>query len=85
MTGKMVLGMVAVSLLAAANVALAQDHAAPKAEEVPVLPLSPKHRAALVAEMVGVKEVVAELSGRLLWASGRRRHSAPNASATVTS
>jgi len=63
MTGKMVLGMVVASLLAAASVALAQDHAAPKVEEAPVLPLSPKHHAALVAEMVGVKEGVAELSG----------------------
>ncbi len=63
MASEMILGLVAASLLTAANVALAQDRAAPKAEEAPVLPLSPKHRAALVAEMVGVKEGVAELSG----------------------
>jgi hypothetical protein len=59
----MVLGMVVASLLAAANVALAQDHAAPKAEGTPVLSLSPKLHAALVMEMLGVKKEVAELSG----------------------
>ncbi len=31
--------------------------------EAPVLPLPPKHRAALMAEMAGVKEGVVELSG----------------------
>lgn len=75
MTGKMVLGMVVASLLAAANVALAQDHAAPKAE-APVLPLSPKLRAALMAEMAGVKEGVADLSGFLAmgeWAAAAQR------------
>ena len=60
MTGKKVQGLVIASVLAVANLALAQDHATP---EVPVLPLSAKHRAALIAEMAGVKEGVAELSG----------------------
>ncbi|MGA7748569.1 MAG: hypothetical protein WCA63_00315 [Gallionella sp.] len=63
MTGKMVLGLVVAGLLAAASVALAQEHAVLKAEGAAVLPLSLKHRAALIAEMVGVKAGVAELSG----------------------
>jgi hypothetical protein len=65
MTGKMVLGMVVAGVLAAMSMALAQDQAMPKAAGTPVLSLSPKLRAALVAEMVGVKEGVAELSGLL--------------------
>lgn len=65
MTGKRLLGIVVTGVLAAAGVALAQEHAAPKTEGTAVLPLSPKLRAALVAEMVGVKEGVAELSGLL--------------------
>lgn len=63
MIGKMVLGMVVASLLAVANVALAQDHATPETDGAAVLPLSPKLRAALVMEMLGVKEGVAEISG----------------------
>ncbi len=63
MTGTRLLGMVIAGVLAAAGVALAQEHAAPKAEGTAVLPLSPKLRVALVAEMVGVKAGVAELSG----------------------
>lgn len=62
MTGKTVLGIVVTGVLAAVSMALAQDHAAPKAS---VLSLSPKLHAALVAEMAGVKEGVAELSGSL--------------------
>lgn len=65
MTGRTVLGIVVTGVLAAVSVALAQNHAAPKAAGAPVLSLSPKHRAALVAEMVGVKEGVAELSASL--------------------
>lgn len=55
--------MVVAGVLVAAGVALAQENAAPKAEGTAVLSLSPKLRSALVAEMVGVKAGVAELSG----------------------
>ena len=63
MTGNRLPGMVVAGVLFAAGVALAQEHAAPRAEGTAVLPLSPKLRSALVAEMVGVKAGVAELSG----------------------
>lgn len=56
MTGKTILGIVVTGVLAAVSVALAQNLAAPKAAGMPVLSLSPKLRAALVAEMGGVKE-----------------------------
>lgn len=75
MTGKMVLGMV-VGVLTALSIALAQEHAASKTVDVPVLALSPKLRAALVAEMAGVKEGVAELSASLAmgeWDAAARR------------
>ena len=54
-------------LIAAASVAQAQEQeqVAPKATEASALPLSAKHRAALIAEMLGVKAGVAELSGSI--------------------
>lgn len=76
MAGKRVLGMVVAGVLATLSVALAQDSAAPKTAETPVLSLSPKLRAALVAEMAGVKEGVAELSALLAmgeWDAATRR------------
>lgn len=76
MTGKTVLGIVVMGVLVAVSVALAQDHAAPKAAGAPALSLSPKLRAALVAEMAGVKEGVAELSASLAmgeWDAAARR------------
>lgn len=76
MTGKTVLGIVVTGVLAALSVALAQDHPAPKAVGAPALPLSPKLHAALVAEMAGVKEGVAELSASLAmgeWEAAARR------------
>jgi len=65
MLSKTLLGIVVVSALTAADPALAQDHAVPKAVGTPELSLSPKLRAALVAEMAGVKEGVAGLSTSL--------------------
>lgn len=65
MTGKTALTIVVTAVLAAVSVALAQEQAAPKAAETPALSLSPKLRAALVAEMAGVKEGVAGLSASL--------------------
>ncbi len=61
MIGKIAIGI----LIAVASVAQAQDQVAPKAAEASVLPLSAKTRAALIAEMLGVKAGVAELSGSI--------------------
>lgn len=59
------IGMI-VGLPVAVVGSFAQDMYATAAKaEAPILPLSPKLRGALVAEMAGVKEGVAELSGAL--------------------
>lgn len=61
MMGRVIFSIV----IAAASLAQTQAQAPPKAADAPVLPLSTKHRAALMAEMLGVKAGVAELSGTI--------------------
>ncbi len=61
MIGKIIISI----LIVAVSVAQAQAQVAPKEAVAPVLPLSAKHRAALIAEMLGVKAGVAELSGSI--------------------
>jgi hypothetical protein len=63
MFDRTVTGMLIAGVIAATSMVQAQDHVVPKVAEAPVLPLSAKHRAALIAEMLGVKAGVAELSG----------------------
>jgi len=67
MIGKiaMVLGMAMVGVIAATSLAQTPQSTASKAAATPVLPLSANHRAALIAEMLGVKAGVAELSGSI--------------------
>ena len=65
MLGRRITGMVIVGVIAATNIVQAQDHVAPKVAKTSVLPLPAKHRAALVAEMRGVKAGIAELSGSI--------------------
>lgn len=58
-------GIVIAAVIAALSLVQAQDQVAPQTANAPVLPLSAKHRAALIAEMLGVKAGVAELSGSI--------------------
>lgn len=67
MTGKIVtvLGMAIAGVIATTSLAQTPHSAASKTADAPVLPLSANHRAALIAEMLGLKTGVAELSGSI--------------------
>lgn len=68
MIGKIaaVLVMATAGVLAATSLAQTPDNSASKsADPAPVLPLSANHRAALIAEMLGVKAGVADLAGTI--------------------
>ncbi len=68
MFGRTLTSIAIAGVIAAASMVQAQDQVAPSVADAPVLPLSTKHRAALTAEMLGVKAGVAELSGSIAMA-----------------